>query len=64
MVHRFAALPHAGHFVLPCSMAGHRACSNGIASDLAPAEGARSSCGSDLSRTVVRIELGKWKKAR
>lgn len=43
MVHRLASLPHAGHLVLPGSIGVQRDWSKGMASDLAPAEGARSS---------------------
>lgn len=47
IVHLFASLPHAGHFVLPGSIAGYEDWSNGIHNDFAPALGARSSCGSE-----------------
>lgn len=53
MVHRLASFPQAGHFVLPDSIGVHRDWSNGMASDLAPAEGARSSCGSDLIKIML-----------
>lgn len=48
MVHLLASFPHAGHFVLPGSIGVHWDWSNGIAKDLAPADGARSSWGSEL----------------
>ena len=51
MVHPLASLPHAGHLVLPGSIDVYRDWSKGIASDLALAEGARLSCGSDLNRS-------------
>ena len=54
MVQRFASLPHAGHLVLPCSMGVQGDWSNGMASDLAPADGARSSCGSALKKKRSR----------
>lgn len=47
MVQRFASLPHAGHFVTPGSMGGYWLWSKGMARDLAPADGARASCGSE-----------------
>ena len=50
MVHRLASLPQAGHLVLPASIGAHFDRSNGMARDLAPADGARSSCGSDLRK--------------
>lgn len=48
MVHRFASFPQAGHFVLPGSIFDQRDWSKGMASDFAPADGARSSWGSAL----------------
>ena len=51
MVQRFASLPHATHLVTPGSIFGQRDWSKGMQSDLAPAEGARSSVGAELRRT-------------
>jgi hypothetical protein len=53
MVQRLASVPHAGHFVWPGTIGSQRAWSNGIARDLAPAEGALSSVCSVLHKDRV-----------
>jgi hypothetical protein len=55
MVHLLASVPHAGHLVLPGTMGVQRDWSNGMARDLAPADGARSSCGSELVTEMMSI---------
>lgn len=62
IVHLLASWPHAVHLVLPGSIAGQRDWSNGIARDLAPALGARSSVGSDLH--IARVSFTGPKKKR